>query len=641
MEKIDAYAKIKYLVNELNKHTELYDVGNPIISDKEWDDMYFELMELEQKWGYILLDSPTQKVNYTVVNELQKVKHNHPMLSLDKTKDWNEFVRYFTDKDVVGMIKLDGLTCSLRYFDGRLVSAETRGNGEEGEDILHNALVVKNIPKKIDYADELIVDGEIICTTQDFEEFKDEYANPRNFASGSIRLLDSRECASRNLKFVLWNVIKGPYNTVIDNFVKMQNLGFLVTPWTSSFDWDAKEFLVEQTQENGYPIDGLVGRFNDISFGESLGTTGHHSRAAYAFKFYDELYDTKLLNIEWTMGKTNVLTPTAVFEPVEIDGTTVEKASLHNISIIKKLGLTNNCTVRVYKANQIIPQIDSCLQNGDSVIEIPKYCTVCGGLTEVVKENESEVLMCTNPNCSGKLLGKLKFFVSKPAMNIEGLSEATLETLIDKGWVTNFKDIYYLYQHGREWEQLEGFGERSVAKILDAIDISRNVKLENFITALSIPNIGRSAAKTISKAFNGNIYTMLEAYEYGYDWTQLDDFGDIMAQNINKYLKENMDSVYNLAKEMNFVQQETKTEAKENPFNGKSVAVTGKLNTFTRDSINAKLESLGAKPASGVTAKTDYLINNDSTSNSSKNKKANELNIPIITEIQFLEMIGE
>lgn len=636
MEKIDAYAKIKYLVNELNKHTELYDAGKPIISDKEWDDMYFKLMKLEQEWGYILPDSPTQKVNYTVVNELQKVKHNHPMLSLDKTKDWNEFVQYFMNKDVVGMIKLDGLTCSLRYVDGRLVSAETRGNGEEGEDVLHNALVVKNIPKKIDYTDELIVDGEIVCTKQDFEEFKEEYANPRNFASGSIRLLDSKECAKRNLKFVLWNIIKGPYNTVIDNFVKMQNLGFTVTPWTSSFDWDAKEFLVEQAEKNGYPIDGLVGRFNDISFGESLGTTGHHSRAAYAFKFYDELYETKLLDIEWTMGKTNTLTPTAVFETVNIDGTDVSKASLHNISIIKKLGLTNNCTVRVYKANQIIPQIDSCLQDGDYAIEIPKYCPVCSGATEVVKENESEVLMCTNSNCSGKLLGKLKFFVSKPAMNIDGLSEATLEFLINKGWIRRFKDIYYLRNHKIEWQKCDGFGKKSVEKILDAIEKSRDIKLENFITALSIPNVGLSTAKIISQYFNGDFNEMINNLHCTM-FAGLDGIGVLTGKNIEDFMKDNFTEICELSKEFNFILLE-KVEIKDNPLVGIKFCITGSFSQ-SRDKLKEQLESNGAKFVSSVSKNLDILFCGEKAG--SKLTKAQGLGVKVVYEDELIKLLGE
>lgn len=632
--------RIKELVELLNHYrNEYYNHQRSEISDFEYDQLFDELSALEKETGFIMSTSPTQTVGYEVKSELTKVKHNHPMLSLDKTKDWNEFVQYFGNKSVIGMIKLDGLTCSLRYLNGKLISAETRGNGEEGEDILHNALVVTNIPKQINYTNELIVDGEIICTKEDFEEFKTEYANPRNFASGSIRLLDSRECAHRKLKFVLWNVVKGPYNSVIDNFEAMHNLGFTVTPWTSSFDWDAKEFLVEQAEAYGYPIDGLVGRYNDIAFGESLGTTGHHSRAAYAFKFYDELYETKLLDIEWTMGKTNTLTPTAIFETVDIDGTDVSKASLHNVSIIKKLRLTNNCTVRVYKANQIIPQIDSCLQDGDSDIEIPKYCPVCGHETEVVTENASEVLMCKNTNCLGKLLGRLKFFVSKSAMNIEGLSEATLEVLIDKGWVKEFKDIYYLYQHGREWEQLDGFGEKSVAKILDAIDWSREVKLENFICALSIPNIGKSASKAISDHFNGDYEEFINAYFYWhFDWTTLDDFGRVMADSLNTYLHDNLEEINELASEMRFIKRENKVVAK-NPFMGKTLCVTGKLNTFTRDSINTKIAELGAKAASSVSSKTDYLITNEA-SGSSKYKKAVELNVPIITEQEFLNMMG-
>lgn len=639
MEKLDAYARIKHLVNELNKHTELYDKGHPIISDAQWDNMYFELQALERDWGYILPGSPTQSVNYTVVNELQKVQHNHPMLSLDKTKDWSEFVRYFKNKDVVGMLKLDGLTCSLRYINGKLVSAETRGNGEEGEDILHNALVVKNIPKKIDYTDELIVDGEIICTAADFEEFKEQYANPRNFAAGSIRLLDSQECSHRNLKFVLWNVVKGPHGSVIDNFESMDKLGFTVTPWTSSFDWDAKEFLVEQAEEYGYPIDGLVGRFNDISFGESLGSTGHHSRAAYAFKFYDELYETKLLDIEWTMGKTNTLTPTAVFETVNIDGADVSKSSLHNISIIKKLGLTNNCTVRVYKANQIIPQIDSCLQDGDSPIEIPIYCPVCGGKTKIVTENASEVLMCTNSNCIGKLLGRLTFFVSKPAMNIDGLSEATLEKFIELGWLTKFIDIYYLDVNKEDMMRLEGFGKKSVDKLLESIEKSKEVSLSNFICALSIDGVGRSASKTIADAFDGDFNAFYRAFKSGFNWADLSDIGDKTAANISNYLEKNEAEIVNLASEMKFVRHK-KLEARENLFSGKTLCVTGKLNHFTRDSINTKIVELGAKAAGSVSAKTDYLITNEA-SGSSKYKKAVELGVPIITEQEFLEMIGD
>lgn len=352
--------RIEYLVDKLNYYTKKYDEGEMLITDQEWDAMYFELYRLEQEYNIYLPTSPTQAISYQVVNALNKVKHNHPMLSLAKTKDWNEFIHYFGDKDVVGMIKVDGLTCSLRYLNGRLVSAETRGNGIEGEDILHNALVIQNIPKRIDYKDELIVDGEIICSLEDFEEFKDEFANPRNFAAGSIRLLDSKECARRKLKFIAWHVVSSNWETVINNLTNLRSLGFSVVPWTSSFDWDAKEFLIEEAKNQGIPIDGLVGRFNNIAYGESLGATGHHSRAAYAFKFYDETYTSYLLDIEYTMGRTGILTPVAIFEPIDIEGSVCERASLHNLSIMKELLGTpyEGQKIWVSKRNMIIPQIE-------------------------------------------------------------------------------------------------------------------------------------------------------------------------------------------------------------------------------------------------------------------------------------------
>lgn len=663
---MDKINRIKELVELLNHYrNEYYNNQNSEISDFEYDALFDVLSNLELETGFIMATSPTQTVGYEVKSELIKVKHNHPMLSLDKTKDVNEVVKFLDGKDGVIMAKMDGLTCSLRYVDGKLVSAETRGDGNVGEDILHCAKTIKNIPLYINCKDEVIVDGEVIISYDDFEKINEilpedqKYKHPRNLASGSIRQLDSEIAAQRKMQFIAWKLIKGcDSNSFLDRLKFMTTLGFTmvatgIIPSLQTFknkhgNIDDYPYMIEglidkikeMSQEVGYPIDGCVFGYDNVAYGDSLGATGHHLRSQLAYKFYDELYETKLIDIEWTMGKTNTLTPTAVFQTVNIDGTDVSKASLHNISIIKKLGLTNNCTVRVYKANQIIPQIDSCLQNGDSAIEIPKYCPVCGGKTEVVKENESEVLVCTNPNCSGKLLGRLKFFVSKPAVNIDGLSEATLEFLITERWVKKFQDIYHLWRYRYEWEQFDGFGEKSVDKILNSIEESRNITCANFITALSIDGIGKSAAKTISDAFDGDFYKFIEAFDDGFDWTTLTDIGDKTAQNINEYLAKNDVEVYELAEEFDFILPE-KTEVVENPFNGKSVAVTGKLVHFTRDSINAKLESLGAKPASGVSAKTDYLINNDSTSSSSKNKKANELNIPIIDEETFLNMCGD
>lgn len=646
-EKFDAKARVEYLVSELNRLTELYDKGIPEITDKEWDDMYFELADLESERGYILPNSPTQKVNYTVVNELQKVQHNHPMLSLDKTKNIEEIKSFVGNKDWIAMLKMDGLTCSLLYENGRLVRAETRGNGEVGEDITHNAMVIPSIPKRIPYTDKLVVDGEIICKLDDFKELSDEYKNVRNLASGGVRLLDSAECAKRKLTFVAWDVIgnchydKYDGKTLWSKLCILMNLNFNVVPFRES-ELNIEDSIIvlkELANLYKYPIDGLVFKWNDCAEYEAAGRTGHHFRGGMAYKFYDELYETKLIDVEWTMGKTGALTPTAVFETVQIDGCDISRASLHNISIIKKLGLTNNCTVKISKRNEIIPCVEECLQDGDSPIKIPKYCPVCGSETEVVTENASEVLMCKNPNCLGKLLGRLNFFVSKPALNIDGLSEAILSVLIDKGWVKNFRDIYYLYQHGREWEQLDGFGERSVAKILDAIDWSRDVKLENFICALSIDGVGKSASKIISDAFDGDFNAFYKAFEDGYNWCGLEGIGDKTSTEITKYLTENESEIVDLASEMRFIVPK-KIEVVENPFMGKNICCTGKLNTFTRDSINARIVELGAKVASGVSAKTDYLITNTPDSGSSKNVNAKKFGTKIITEAQFLEMIG-
>lgn len=658
--------RIKELVGLLNHYRNAY-YNNQIseISDFEYDQLFDELLTLEQETGFIMAMSPTQTVGYEVKSELVKVKHNHPMLSLDKTKDVNEVSKFLGGRESVAMAKMDGLTCSLRYVNGELISAETRGDGEVGEDILHCAKTIKNIPLYINCKDEVVVDGEVIISYDDFEKINEilpeneKYKHPRNLASGSVRQLDSRVASQRNMQFIAWKLIKGlNSNAFWDRINFMKELGFctvvtVLIPSIQEFKdkYGPKEDYTQMlggvidtiknmSDELAYPIDGCVFGYNDVSYGESLGATGHHLRSQLAYKFYDELYETKLVNIEWTMGKTNTLTPTAIFQTVNIDGTDVSKASLHNISIIKKLGLTNNCTVRVYKANQIIPQIDSCLNDGYSEVQIPKYCPVCGGETTIVKENETEVLMCINPNCHGKLLGRLKFFVSKPAMNIEGLSEATLEALINKGWIKSFKDIYYLYEHGCEWEQLDGFGEKSVAKILDAIDKSKNVRLENFVCALSIDGIGSSASKTISNHFNGDFEAFYSALTTSFDWSSLTDFGEITARNITDFGAKNSVEIRELANEFNFILPE-KIEIKANPFMGKSICVTGKLEHFTRDSINAKILELGAKVASGVSAKTDYLITNTPDSGSSKNVNAKKFGTKIITEKKFLEMIGE
>lgn len=638
MNKID---RIKELTELLNKASDsYYNTGDTIMEDHEFDTLLEELRSLEQETGFVMMASPTHKVGYEVKSELQKVAHNHPMLSLAKTKDWNEFIIYFGSKDVIGMLKMDGLTCSLRYVNGELVSAETRGNGEIGEDILHNIKTVKTVPQKIPYKDELIVDGEIICTYEDFEPFSTEYKNPRNFASGSIRLLDSNECAKRPLTFVAWNVIKGfdNENSFLRKLVLIDELGFTVVPWTSSFDWDAKEFLVNKAKKLGYPIDGLVGRFDDIKYGEGLGATSHHSNAAYAFKFCDETYETVLRDVEWNTTRTGIIAPVAVFDEVDLDGALTTRATLHNLSIIEQLELGIGDTITVYRSNMVIPKIDDNLTRSNT-LKIPTVCPCCGHPTEVKYTDNSKVLMCTNPDCPAKKLARFTHFVSRKCMNIDGLSERTLELLISNNLIKNFSDIYHLKEHVGKLCTLDGMGKKSVENLLNSIEKSRDVKLENFIAALGIPNIGLSAAKAISKKFNGSHYDFILALSNdNYDFSQIDDFGEITNKSLHDWWHSKDPMVELLPMEVNFIVEDTGSNAN---LDGKSFCITGSLTHYAnRDALVKAIDDNGGKYVSSVSKKTDYLINNDKTSTSGKNKKAMDLNIPIISEEDFINMIG-
>lgn len=644
------FEEMSELVNLLNDYTKAYDEGHPKVSDREWDELYFKLVDIENKVGYSLPNSPTQVINYEVVNELQKVKHNHFMSSLAKTKDWDEFIRYFGNKDVIGMLKLDGLTCSLHYLDGRLVGAETRGNGEVGEDILHNAKVLPSIPNRINYRNELIIDGEIICDVETFnKDFAEDYANPRNFAAGSIRLLDSQECKNRHLTFVAWNIVTGfeETNSFMEKLNKLEKLGFVVTPWTSSFDWDAKEFLIDRSKELGYPIDGLVGRFDDIEYGISLGSTGHHSKAAYAFKFYDEVYETTLIKIEWTMGRTGILTPVAVFEPLDIEGSVVERASLHNISVMNALsgGFERvGDKLLIYKANMIIPQVDTWYHVGDyseeNHLSIPEVCPICGGPTKIVKSDSGvENLVCINPDCEGKLINKLDHFAGKKGLDIKGLSKATLEKLIDWDWINSISDLYSLQKHEMEWKNKPGFGKRSVENILSAIEASKKCELQSFISALGIPLIGATYAKEISKKEKGWIQ-FREDIKNKYDFTKWDGFGPETClslwhfkYNEADYLAENVLTISN-----SLWKNPNETDKANSSLTGMTIVITGKLVTFkNRAMLQSAIESAGGKVVGSVSKNTNILINNDATSTSSKNLSAQKLGIPIMTELEFKE----
>ena len=632
-------SKIKELVEKLNYYTKLYDEGRSEISDKEWDDMYFELQKIERESGIYLEDSPTQKVNFQVVNKLNKIEHNHPMLSLDKTKDINEVQKFIYYNDYIAMAKMDGLTCSLKYVNGKLVSAETRGNGFIGEDILHNALQVKNIPKRIDFKDELIVDGEIICTYENFKEFESEYKNPRNFASGSIRLLDSKESSMRRLSFIAWDCISGleEIEKLSTKLLKLNVLGFTVVPFMAgeySID-DTISTIQSIAQEAGYPIDGIVYKYDIISEYEAAGKTDHHFKGGLAYKFYDEEYETILRDVEWTMGRTGVLTPVALLEPINIDGSEVSRASLHNISIMDELGIRYQDTkVMVYKANMIIPQISKALPyEGEiaSLINIPAVCPICGEPTIIKGENGVRVLYCSNPNCEGKLINRLDHFFGKNGLDAKGLSKATFEKLIDWGWIENIKDIFKLKEHKKEWEKMQGFGEKSVEKILQAIEDCKSCSLDAVISAAGIPLIGKTVGKDLSKRF-GSYSEFREAVENGFDFTSFGGYGWEMHKAISDFDYSELDYIVD-----NYLQiKESIKEDNELKLKDLTFCVTGKVHIWkNRDSLSAFIESLGGKVTGSVSKNTNYLINNDINSTSAKNKKAQELDIPILSEEDF------
>lgn len=645
------FGRMRYLIDKLNNATRLYDEGTPIMSDKEWDGLYFQLKEYEEHLHTVYSDSPTHKIIYDVKSELSKSKHNHEMLSLDKTKDWVEFQKYFSSidasKSVVLMPKLDGLTCSLRYVDGKLISAETRGNGEIGEDILHNAMTLYNVPKEISYSGELIVDGEVLCTYHNFERFKNDYKNPRNFAAGSIRLLNSEECAKRGLMFVVWNVIKGydKENSFMRRLEDVASIGFTVVPWTSTIDLDAPEFLKKRAEEAGYPIDGLVGRFDDLTFGELLGATGHHPRSAYAFKFYDELYETELLDIEWSLGRTGQFTPVAIFKPIEIDGSVVERASLHNLSIMEELNggfERKGDLVYVFKANGIIPQIAKWVHTGDydesRSIRLPTECPICGKQL-YVKESDSGTLnvMCTNPKCDGKLINQLDHMLGKKALDIKGISESTLEKLVDWGWITNKRDVFALKDHRAEWIKKPGFGVASVDKILNAIVAGSTTTLDKFICAIGIPEIGETASKLIAKNVS-NYEDFRNKVNTKWDFTKINTFGEVMCYNILKFDYSEADELAQILTITNPTEDEIETS--EN-ITGKKFVITGSLNHYkNRAELKSQIEKMGGKVIGSVSKNTDYLICNDKTSGTGKVKDAAALNIPVITETEFVSMIG-
>lgn len=641
--------KIQELIDKLNYYTKKYDEGKPEISDKEWDDMYFHLQDLENFYGIYCEDSPTQRVNFQVVNELKKVTHNHPMLSLDKTKDIKEIEKFIGNKDYICMAKLDGLTCSLRYLDGKLISAETRGNGIVGEDVLHNVLQIKNVPKRINFKDELIVDGEVLCTYEDFEYYKDEYKNPRNFASGGIRLLDSKESASRRLSFIAWDCIKGlKEETLSGKLMQLEKLGFTEVPFEINFPEYTLESIINQVKnssKNIFPTDGLVFKYDNCSEYEAAGRTDHHFKGGIALKFYDENYDTVLRDIKWTMGRTGVLTPVAIFDPIDIDGTEVSKASLHNISVAQETLHTNFTIIgwegqhiKVAKMNMIIPQITEAEEDNDGLtkfyFDIPKICPICNKITEIKKENNSEMLYCVNSQCEGKLVNRIEHFFGKKGLDAKGISKATIEKLINWGWVNKISDMFELSAHEAEWKNITGFGEKSVNNILQSIRKSCNTNLESIISAAGIPLIGRTIARDLSKKFDG-YGEFREAIKDGFDFTQYGGYGYEMQKAISEFNYNELDNIvekYLTIKKNNDIINTEKL--KDITF-----CITGKVNIWkNRDKLSQTIVLLGGKVVGSVSKNVNYLINNDITSNSSKNLKAKDLGIKIISEQDFQKM---
>lgn len=661
--------EIKKLVKELNHYrNQYYNHAISEISDHDYDELFDRLQKLESETGYILSNSPTQTVGYEVVSELQKVKHSHPMLSLSKTKSIEELDRFINGKPVIISCKLDGLTVLLTYEDGELVQAETRGNGELGELITHNAKVFDNIPLHIDCAGHFEVEGEAIITYKDFEDInarlgdEQKYKNPRNLAAGSVRQLDSSVASTRHLKFIAWKIPEdGEHNTMRERLDYAEALGFDVVPRlcvTHIENEHVINILKIQANNLGYPIDGMVVTYDDIKYGESLGLTGHHPKHSIAFKFYDETVETELLDIEWTMGKTGVLTPVAVFNPVEIEGTTVERANLHNISVM--FGLSNykpwykGMRIFVYKANMIIPQVASVIyenSNNDNILDIPDVCPICRMETGQFTENRSTVLMCTNPNCKGKLLGVLKTFCSKQAHDIKGLSEATLELLINNGYLNNLRDLFYLKNDRLELTRLPGLGVKKVDGILQSIEKCRKTTLSKFICGLSIPLFGISTCKEIEK------YETSKAKERGmqiwdafwddvvnrrYLSNYIDGFGRVMDESFHTYMDANISFVRELSTEFIFDSVSDNISANDNSLNGKKICITGSLHHFAnRDELVKNIESHGGKVVSSVSSKTDYLLTNDKESGSGKNVKAAQLDIPIISEEEYLSLCGE
>lgn len=649
---MDAMARMKELVGLLTRAGKAYyQEDREIMSNLEYDKLYDELQKLEKETGVTLAGSPTVSVGYESLDELPKEAHGSPMLSLDKTKDVEALRDFVGEHRTLLSWKLDGLTIVLTYEGGTLIKAVTRGNGVVGEVITNNAKVFKNIPLQIAHKGQLILRGEAVITYSDFKKINEEiedvdarYKNPRNLCSGSVRQLNNEITAKRNVRFYAFSLVTAQdvefHNSRKEQMEWLRGQGFDVVEYrmvTAETLDEAMEYFSEQVVKNDFPSDGLVALYDDIAYGESLGSTSKFPRNAYAFKWADEIRETTLKEIEWSPSRTGLINPVAIFEPVELEGTTVSRASVHNISILKELELGIGDRIQVYKANMIIPQIAENLTRSNH-LTIPDTCPVCGQEAKVIKTNEVESLYCMNRECQAKRIKSFTLFVSRDAMNIDGLSEATLEKFVARGFIRDFGDIYELAQYEDEIVEMEGFGRKSYDNLITSIEKSKNTTLPRVIYSLGIANIGLANAKVICREFGYDLEKMTEADEEAI--SSIEGIGPVIARTFREYFdkEENRRALDHL---MSHLQLEEVARDEEQTFKGLNFVITGSVERFAnRGEIKELIESKGGKVTGSVTSKTNYLINNDSASAFSKNKKAKELGVPIITEEEFLNMLG-
>lgn len=645
--------RMRELVEVLNRARRAYEQEDTeIMSNYEYDRLYDELQELEKELNTTLASSPTVNVGYEVLSELPKERHERPMLSLDKTKDVGRLREFLGDQKAMISWKLDGLTVVLTYRGGGLEKAVTRGNGEVGEVITNNARVFRNIPLQIPYQGELVLRGEAVISYKDFEKINSEigdadakYKNPRNLCSGSVRQLNNEITAKRNVRFYAFSLVRAEgvdfHNSRIYQMKWLKEQGFdvvenhMVTRETIE---DEVAWFAQHIEKNEVPSDGLVLVYDDIAYGESLGTTAKFPRDSFAFKWADEIRETTLREIEWSPSRTGLINPVAVFDPVELEGTTVSRASVHNISIMEELELGVGDTITVYKANMIIPQIAENLTRS-GVKDIPAACPVCGGATKISMDNETKTLYCTNPKCQAKHVKSFTLFVSRDAMNIEGLSEATLEKFIMNGYIKDFTDLFHLDRWEEEIKNLDGFGEKSYENLKNSVERARETTLPRLVYSLGIPNIGIANAKMICRALGNDPERVLNATVEELD--EISGVGDVIARTYAEYFadKDHRDLFYRLLDEVEIIQEEVSEDSRK--FEGVNFVITGSVEHFAnRAEVKEEIEKRGGKVTGSVTSKTNYLINNDVNSTSSKNRKARELGVRIISEGEFLEMLS-